>query len=86
MEVTLTPSQESFIKQRIHEGAFTSPSEIISEGLHLLMEREQEKAKELAWLRREIQIGLDQIERGETATLEEVIAGMDEMIAKAEPG
>jgi predicted transcriptional regulator len=51
--------------------------------LETLMGREGEKVEELTTLRAQIQIGLDQIDRGETVPLDEVLQGMDEIIAKA---
>jgi antitoxin ParD1/3/4 len=72
MNVTLTPDEEQFIKQTIERGRFNSPGEIVRAAFRLLKEQEAVYQIRLEELRKEIQIGLDQAERGELIEGEEV--------------
>lgn len=49
----------------VDTGLYQSQSEVIREGLRLLKEREDLRKLRLEELRKDIQIGLDQLERGE---------------------
>ena len=64
MKVTLTPEQEKFIAERMSRGDYSSPEKVLDEGLKLIQAKE-EYQRRLAELRRELQVGLDQIHRGE---------------------
>jgi antitoxin ParD1/3/4 len=64
MTVTLTIDQEKFIAERMNRGGYSSPEKILDEGLKLIQAKEEYQGR-LVELRREIQIGIDQINRGE---------------------
>ena len=64
MTVTLTAEQEKFIAERMNRGGHSSPEKILDEGLKLIRAKEEYQGR-LVELRREIQIGIDQINRGE---------------------
>ena len=53
------PHFESFIESLIENGRYSTPSEVIREGLHLIEEREQRRKVKLDALRAEIQKGFD---------------------------
>ncbi len=77
MTITLSPELESFIKSQIDSGTYTSASEVVSNALKLLEEREHK----LQLLRAELQKGSDQIDKGEyydldTNDLEEFFDGV----------
>ena len=61
MNVSLTQQLEKFVNKQVASGRYQTASEVVREGLRLMQEREEK----LADLRREIQIGLDAIARGE---------------------
>lgn len=65
MNVSLTPELEQFVHGKVQSGLYHTASEVIREGLRLLMEREETRRLELAALRRDIQVGIDQADRGE---------------------
>ena len=67
MNVSLNPQFEKLVKQKVQSGEYASESEVIQEALRLLEQRD----KKLIELRAEIQIGLDQLERGEYTTYDE---------------
>jgi antitoxin ParD1/3/4 len=63
MGITLTPRTEEMIRQKIEEGRFSTPDEVIEEALHALDERDR-----LQELRAKLQTGIDQLDRGEGVT------------------
>jgi antitoxin ParD1/3/4 len=69
MNVSLTPELEQYVNQKVESGRYHSASEVIREGLQMLKERDEIHQRKLEELRREIQIGIDQADRGETKPL-----------------
>lgn len=81
MNVSLTPELEKLVKDEIKSGDYKSASEVVQEGLRLVRLRRQK----LATLRREIQIGIDEIERGdyrEYASVEELFEDIETVVAE----
>ena len=79
MNVSLTPELEQFVADKVKSGLYNSASEVVREGLRLVHEQDQLREIKLAELRREIQIGIDQLERGEFTeynSAEELIADL----------
>ena len=69
MNVSLTPRLEQFVDKKVREGTYQTASEVVREALRLLAERDQRGALELQRLRKEVSIGLDQIENGQAGPL-----------------
>ena len=65
MNVSLTPELEQLIHKKVESGLYLSASEVVREALRLLEERDRVNAMKLEELRREIQLGIDQADRGE---------------------
>lgn len=59
LNVSLTPYLEEFVHQNVSSGRFNSASELVRTALRLLEQQEREREARLAWLRGEIQKGLD---------------------------
>ena len=78
MNVSLTPRLESYVKQKVAAGMYNSVSEVMREALRLLEERDALKNMKLAALRRDLQDGIDELDRGEGTPLD-----MNEIKAKA---
>lgn len=75
MNVSLTPELEQYVNGKVQSGMYHTASEVVREGLRLLKEREELHQHKLAELRRAVQVGVDQADRGEVAPLtEELIA------------
>jgi len=70
MNVSLTPELEQYVSKKVESGLYQTASEVIREALRLLKEREELHQKKLEELRREIQIGIDQADRGELSPLD----------------
>ncbi|WP_106381326.1 type II toxin-antitoxin system ParD family antitoxin [Abditibacterium utsteinense] len=65
MNVSLTPELEEMVSQKVKSGLYNSASEVVREGLRLIREQDQLREIKLEELRREIQIGIDSLDRGE---------------------
>ena len=61
MNVSLTPELERLINDKVDTGSYQTASEVVREALRLLKLRDEG----LVQLRRDVQAGFDQIERGE---------------------
>ena len=70
MNVSLTPALEKLVNDRVRSGMYSSASEVVREALRLLNDQEKLRRQKLEDLRKEIQIGIDQIERGEGVPLD----------------
>ncbi len=74
MNVSLTPELERYVNGKVQSGMYQSASEVVREGLRLLKEREELHQQKLAELRRDIQVGADQADRGQTLALTDELA------------
>jgi antitoxin ParD1/3/4 len=70
MSISLTSDLEQLIRAKVESGLYPSEAEVIRDALRALDERDQDEAAKLEALRRDIQVGLDQIDRGEVAPLD----------------
>ena len=64
MDISLTEELERFISQKVESGLYPSASDVVRDGLRLLQEKDEAYQAKLADLRREIDIGLEQANRG----------------------
>ncbi len=72
MNIILSPQQEKFIQSQISQGKYTNMEEVIDSALKLLEKQDYEQ-----WLdetRQKVQVGLEQLEKGEKIDGEIVIA------------
>ena len=65
MNVSLTPTLEELVQRKVATGLYNSASEVIREALRLLEERDEMRKMRLGTFRRDISVGLGQLERGE---------------------
>lgn len=65
MDILLTSEAEQFIQQQLETGKFSSVSEVVDAGIRLLEEREQTDHRRFEELRRDVEIGTAQLDRGE---------------------
>lgn len=64
MTITVAGEQERWVADQVREGSYTSPEHLAAEALKLLAARD-ERARDLASLRADIEVGWGQAERGE---------------------
>ena len=72
MNVSLTPELEEYVSSKVKDGLYRSHSEVVRQGLRLLIEREHLLDARLNALRAEVKEGLEQAHRGELIPMEEV--------------
>lgn len=70
MNVSLTPQLEQFVKQKVSDGMYNSVSEVMREALRLLEEQDVLKQMKLEALRRDIQMGVDELDSGRGTPLD----------------
>ncbi len=61
MYISINEQIQQLIKQKVESGHYSSPDEVMDAALRLLDERD----KKLEALRKDVQVGLDQLECGE---------------------
>lgn len=86
MNVSLTPELEGFVQEQVESGLYQSASEVVRESLRLLQERKQDRQARLEVLRKEIAVGLEQLDRGEGVSLDEVVVELRERNRKFSEG
>jgi antitoxin ParD1/3/4 len=62
MGLSLSPELQQLVEQQIASGKYRTTDEVLTEALRALGEREAE----IGDLRRELQIGIDELDRGES--------------------
>jgi antitoxin ParD1/3/4 len=65
LNVSLTPDLSRFVENRLRSGKNQTASEVVREALRLLEGRDQAPIASVEALKREIEIGLAQLRRGE---------------------
>lgn len=65
LNVSLTPELSRFVESRIRSGKYQSASELVREALRLLESRDQTTSASVEELKREIEVGLAQLRRGD---------------------
>lgn len=71
MNISLSDKLERYVRDKVQSGLYPSAGEVIADGLRLMRERGDLYQVKLAELRREIDIGIDQAERGQVGPLDE---------------
>ena len=71
LNVSLTPDLSRFVENRLRSGKYQTASEVVREALRLLEGRDQAPTASVEELKREIEIGLSQLRRGEGVDGEE---------------
>jgi antitoxin ParD1/3/4 len=78
MALTLTPEVEQILEQRMQEGRWASPSDVMLTALHLLDGLDELIVTSHKDLQAKIQEGLDSVDREELYTADEVRAHLAE--------
>ena len=80
MNVSLTSQLAKFVADEIQDGEYASASEVVREGLRLLLREKAIRAEKLALLRQAVQVGLDDVEAGRiyAGTISDIGAELDE--------
>ena len=73
MNISLPQQLEQWVKQRVDTGMYDSASEVIREALRLLREQEDLKQVRTQELRRQLQVGVEQLDRGASRAFDESV-------------
>ncbi len=71
MNVSLTNELEQYVARKVRSGLYHSASEVIRDGLRLLKDRDELQKGRLAAVRQEIEVGMEQLRRGEYTEYDE---------------
>jgi Arc/MetJ-type ribon-helix-helix transcriptional regulator len=76
MKVLLRPEIKKYVAAKVKAGQCADASDLVNQALEVLRDQEQFTPKQQAYLRNEVQRGLDQLHRGEFSdfTAETIIA------------
>ena len=66
MHISLTDVLDNYVKNQVATGLYNNASEVIRDALRLKIEQDTLNRAKLEALRRDIQVGWDQLERGES--------------------
>jgi antitoxin ParD1/3/4 len=80
MIISLPPELEAFAHQQIESGKYTSIEEVLADGVRALIDREDIYQGRIEELRREVQIGVDALDRGESQDLDTAIGSIRQKI------
>jgi antitoxin ParD1/3/4 len=76
MTISLHPDLQKFVEEKIRAGFYRSPEEAVNDMLSQVYEQENLSAEDLADLRKEVKVGIDEADKGKFVefTAEDVIA------------
>lgn len=80
MNVSLTPKLIALIEERVRSGRYCSASEVVREALRLLEDVEQVRIARLEELRKDIAVGVKDLDRGRSVVFNQPLA--DDIKAK----
>ncbi|MBC7772123.1 MAG: type II toxin-antitoxin system ParD family antitoxin [Pyrinomonadaceae bacterium] len=75
--ISLPAELQAFLDSRVSSGRYGSASEVVREGLRMLQERERKRVSSIDELRREIDLGLEQANRGQVIDGEQFLKGLE---------
>ncbi len=70
MTVSLTPQLETYLKEKVEKGAYSSASEVVQEALQLLEERDMLREQKLDALRADLSQGIASLDAGKGRALD----------------
>lgn len=75
--INLTDTLDQFVERQVREGDFQNASEVVRAGLRLLKAQAEEEEARLAGIRAAIQVGLDELDRGEGIEITDAAAWLE---------
>jgi antitoxin ParD1/3/4 len=81
--VNLTKQLDQFVEQKVATGEFQNASEVVRAGLRLLSERDEDRAAKIEALKSAIQVGLDDLDRGDFEVVDDIEAWANELGRRA---
>lgn len=84
MNVSLTPELERFIAEQVESGRYRSASEVVRAAVRLLQWQLEERAAKLEALRKAVEVGLAELDRGEGHSAEDVFKDLLDRLGRSE--
>lgn len=84
MNVSLTPELERFIAEQVEAGRYRSASEVVRDAVRLLQAQLEERAVKLEALRKAVEVGLSELDRGEGLSADEVFKDLLDRLNRSE--
>ena len=81
--INLTATLDQFVERKVATGEFQNASEVVRAGLRLLSELDEERAAKIEALKAAIQVGLDDLERGDYEVIDDIEAWANELGRRA---
>jgi len=69
--ISLTPEQDAFVEEVVEAGEYQNASEAVRDALRALQQRRKEDALRLKGLRAQIKAGIDALDRGDFAQVDD---------------
>ena len=69
--ISLTPEQDAFVEKVVEAGEYQNASEAVRDALRVLQQRRKEDNLRLKALRAQIKVGIEAIERGDFAGVDD---------------
>ena len=82
MNVSLSTEFEALIDKKLKSGHYHSASEVVREALRLLQQRDNLREAKLAKLRADVQLGLEEVDRGDVFDGPETMASFRKRLLK----
>jgi antitoxin ParD1/3/4 len=82
MNISLSPELEKLVNEQVASGQYNSPSEVVREALKLLKEQDTLRQMRLEELRKEVALGVEQMDQGKFSTYDSSKALADEIKAE----
>ncbi len=70
MNVSLTPELEELVDEKVQSGMYHTASEVVRDALRLLKERDDLQTRKMEELRRDIAVGLKDLDAGKSVPLD----------------
>ena len=71
MNVSLTPSLEKWVQEKVSTGMYSSSSEVVREALRVLAQYEKSQQEKMDSLRTDVLLGVSQVNTGNTVVFDE---------------
>jgi antitoxin ParD1/3/4 len=84
MNVSLTPELERFIAEQVESGRYRSASEVVRDAVRLLQVQVEEREAKLEALRKAVEVGLAELDRGEGTRAEVVFQDLLDRLDRSE--
>lgn len=75
MQISLSPEQAEFVQEQVASGHYPSAHEVVHEALRLLRERSVTRDQRIAELKRQIHVGIEDLDAGRSVVLDETTLG-----------